>query len=224
MKTKPCGRILVIVILAAATVLWAGEPWKDKPFTEWGEKDVWKLLEKSPWAKRIHQAGMRRRSTGSSRMEGGGVVGIPINIDEIKHALTVVWSSALTVREALVRQRQLQGTPNKEDSSQLLSQQPENYEIRVHGPAVSTCCPEPYSCYLQPRRSKQAISPFKVQFVRQDDESWTEFRFYFVRNLAGKPAIGPDEKKVEFYCQSDSGPFKAVFDLRKMTRNSKPDL
>ena len=94
MKTKPCGRILVIVILAAVTVLWAGEPWKDKPFTEWGEKGVRKMLEKSPWAKRIHQAGMRRRSTGSSRMEGGGVVGIPINIDEIRHALTVVWSSA----------------------------------------------------------------------------------------------------------------------------------
>lgn len=53
MKTQPCGRILLIIIFAVAAVLWAGEPWKDKPWTEWTEKDVKKLLEKSPWAQRV---------------------------------------------------------------------------------------------------------------------------------------------------------------------------
>jgi hypothetical protein len=46
----------------------------------------------------------------STRMEGAGVVGMAVNIDETRHALTVVWFSALTVREAFLRQRQLQGS------------------------------------------------------------------------------------------------------------------
>lgn len=204
-------------------MLWATDPWKESPYTEWTEKDVRKVLEKSPWAKRIDQAARTRRSTGSARMEGAGVVGMPVNIGTMTHAFTVVWFSALTVREAYVRKGQLQDTPN-EEAGELLSRQPPQYELRVQGPAVDTCCPQPYSCYLKPKRSQQALLPSRVQFVAQPGGNRTEVRFHFLRSLAGKPVISPEEKKVEFHCQSDVQPFKAVFDLQKMTREGRPDL
>jgi hypothetical protein len=198
-------------------LLWAADAWKEKPYT------VRKVLEKSPWAKRIDQVARTRRSTGSTRMEGAGAVGMPVNIGAMRHAFTVVWFSARTVREAYVRQGQLQGTPSQEDG-ELLSRQPQQYELRVHGLAAGTCCPQPYSCYLKPKRSQHPILPSRVQFVTQPGGARSEARFHFLRSLLGAPVISPEEKKVEFHCQSDVQPFKAVFDLQKMTREGRPDL
>jgi hypothetical protein len=215
---------VALLVLPGALLLWAADPWKESPYTEWTEKDAQRVLEKSPWAKRINQAGRTRRSTGSTRMEGAGAVGMPVNIGAMRHAFTVVWFSSLTVRQAFVRQRRLEGTSEKEVDEKLVSRQPLQYELRVQGPAVDTCCPQPYSCYLKPKRSKQAILPSRVQFVAQPGGNRTEVRFHFLRSLAGKPVISPDEKKVEFHCQSDVQTFKAVFDLQRMTREGRPDL
>jgi hypothetical protein len=36
-----------------AFCLYAADPWQSKPFTEWSDKDVNKLLTKSPWAREV---------------------------------------------------------------------------------------------------------------------------------------------------------------------------
>src|SRR5207247_4213385 len=36
-----------------AIEVWAGDPWKEKSYRDWSEKDVYKILNDSPWAKRI---------------------------------------------------------------------------------------------------------------------------------------------------------------------------
>jgi len=165
--------------------------------------------------------GARDVQAESDRSQPGVIM--PVNIGEMRHAFTVVWFSARTVREAFVRRRQLQGAQEAGDED-LLSRPPPRYEIWVQGPALNTCCPQPHSCYLKPQGSKQSILPAQVQFVDQPGGPRTEVRFHFMRSLAGKPVIGPEEKRVEFHCQSDVGPFKAVFDLKKMTRDNRPDL
>lgn len=41
-----------LVVLAMAVLAWASsDPWKDKPFQKWDEKDVQKVLSGSPWSK-----------------------------------------------------------------------------------------------------------------------------------------------------------------------------
>src|ERR1700732_2921319 len=39
------------VLLAAALVFAGGDPWKSKPYQQWDDKDVKRILEDSPWAK-----------------------------------------------------------------------------------------------------------------------------------------------------------------------------
>jgi len=42
-----------ILVLLVSALLWAGDPWKDKPYTAWSEKEVERILSDSPWAKKI---------------------------------------------------------------------------------------------------------------------------------------------------------------------------
>jgi hypothetical protein len=42
------------VVLAIAALAWASsEPWKDKPYQQWDEKDVQRVLSNSPWARTV---------------------------------------------------------------------------------------------------------------------------------------------------------------------------
>ena len=49
-------RILSLVLVGALSggALWAADPWKsNKKYTEWSEKEIRKVLQKSPWAKTV---------------------------------------------------------------------------------------------------------------------------------------------------------------------------
>lgn len=43
-----------VIGLLATCLAWAGDPWKEKPWNEWSQKDVEKILLNSPWAKKIY--------------------------------------------------------------------------------------------------------------------------------------------------------------------------
>src|SRR5260370_32345310 len=57
---------LATSILLFAVSMWAADFWLSKPYTEWSDKDVDKMLHNSPWAKPV---GI---SMGSSMPSGGG--------------------------------------------------------------------------------------------------------------------------------------------------------
>ncbi|HVP00206.1 MAG TPA: hypothetical protein VMT15_19175 [Bryobacteraceae bacterium] len=44
---------IVSPLLALAICAWAADFWQSKPFTEWNEKEVQKLLSNSPWSKEV---------------------------------------------------------------------------------------------------------------------------------------------------------------------------
>ena len=67
MNGKYVSRTFVAILLCV-TVLWAGDPWKEKASSEWTVKDVEKILKKSPWAqtkkiRRRHVAPTQRQAT-----------------------------------------------------------------------------------------------------------------------------------------------------------------
>ena len=51
-----------LLVLLGSSVVWAGDPWKEKPYTEWTKKEVKKLLDDSPWMRRFTH---KRTSTAS---------------------------------------------------------------------------------------------------------------------------------------------------------------
>jgi hypothetical protein len=57
-------RFVIAVILLLAVDLWAGDPWKEKSYKNWNENDVRKILNDSPWSKRIQVEGDEKKHAG----------------------------------------------------------------------------------------------------------------------------------------------------------------
>lgn len=196
---KTIARSLLTILLSAA-FLWAGDPWKEKPYTEWTERDIAKVNQDSPWAKRF------------TTYSGDCIT---------------QWASSLTMRQAMVREGQLQGTMTEEGMTQLLTTAPTQYVVAVRGQCVGNILAGfeklteevvRESVYLNPKLRKQKFHPVGIQIFAAEEPpaGW----FYFLREVNGKPVIGADEEKVEFHW----GPIRTTFDLHKMVRDGKADL
>ena len=252
MKTQPCGRILVIIIFAVVTVLWAGEPWKQKPYTEWSVEDVDKVLEDSPWAKSgsitlsMHNKKRWRTETRTQAVYIEGQleyltyeVRVPYDEAILVNVLPFVvrWASSLTVRQAELRWRVLvAGSMKQEQASWLLQSTPKHFGISVTEYSAartnnkSLFWPWPLdrdvmmkSAYLELKEGRKKIYP--VQTVASKTSGGIpSAMFFFPRELEGEPVINSKEKEVEFHWKSPSKKIKTTFDLRKMVRDGKPDL
>ncbi len=63
-KAAVAGTLLVIV---SSALVWAGNPWKEKPAAVWTKKEVEKVLNKSPWVRPlVYPAAIPTRSPSSS--------------------------------------------------------------------------------------------------------------------------------------------------------------
>jgi hypothetical protein len=45
-----------LLLFPAALTLWAADVWQAKPFTDWNDKDLLKIMTDSPWAKKVSVA------------------------------------------------------------------------------------------------------------------------------------------------------------------------
>lgn len=46
-------RLLTLFLFLAGMALWAADVWVAKPYTEWTDKDIQKIMSDSPWSKRV---------------------------------------------------------------------------------------------------------------------------------------------------------------------------
>jgi hypothetical protein len=48
------GIVGILAIAVAAVICWAsGDPWKDKPYSQWDDKDIQRILTNSPWERNV---------------------------------------------------------------------------------------------------------------------------------------------------------------------------
>lgn len=158
---------LIAGVLAFAVLLWAaGDPWKDKPYQQWDQKDIARVLSDSPWSKVVHVDAPWRGSgqrdddqgepgeseEGPAARSGGGMSrggygagggsqppgGASDNASSIPQAAFVVrWASSQTVREAAYRDAVLRGQMKQEEVDKALAQPIENYNVLVVGQDMS---------------------------------------------------------------------------------------
>jgi len=195
------------VIMLVATLLAAGDPWTNKPFTEWTAEEVAAINKNSPWAKTL------------------------LGNSDLPAQVTVQWASSLTLRQAAAREGQLQGTMTQQQVAQLLAMGFQQYVIAVRGEGVTTLI-SGYaelteealrrSTYLQPKDSQRKIYPLGMEVNLEGKEPTATF--YFPREDSGQRAIGLSEKEVDFLWQSEKNRLRVTFDLTQMTRSGKPDL
>jgi hypothetical protein len=108
-------RTLVLLTFILAQAAFAQEFWEKKPYTEWSKPETEKILQDSPWAQHITLSHLNSNLSGirtSSRgVTGVGTVGQNIEAEHAQNPTLIYTAqlrSARPVREAVVRQRQLQ--------------------------------------------------------------------------------------------------------------------
>ncbi len=230
MNEKRAGRIALIVFVGGG-LLWAAEPWREKPYTEWTQKDVEKVAQDSPWAHYVDVLGASGPGEGAiARSEVSGTKPLSDTAGPQSSARYLVqWASALTLRQARVRSTQLAGRENAEESAAILAATPPYYIVAVVGPNLSAFEEmkeegTKAASYLELKASKKRISPDAAQFIRQN-ERLVQVIIFFPREAEGTPTIAESETKVEFHCRAGKSDIETAFDLRKMvTRDGKPDL
>jgi hypothetical protein len=217
---KTTGRILLAVCVACATVLGA-DFWEKTEFTHWSGKEVGKMLNASPWAKRVTipigaprggGAGGGGGGRGGGGRGGGGAPGgggggggrrggggggntdIPIT-PTMK--LTVRFRSALPIKQSLVKSSMGESTELTPDMQKFVDTAETHYIVAVDGlPQQLSRMGENTAALVGTavlrRKGKDDIAAEKVEVTASEV---TRFYYFFSRT----EVIGPDDKEVEFF-------------------------
>jgi hypothetical protein len=140
--------------LTGAAFLFAAPFWVEKPYQEWSQKEVAKLLSDSPWTRSatvdfdfsamrgglggqqpgpgmggpgMGGPGMGGPGMGGPGMGGPGMSGMP----EI--SATVMWRSALPIRQAMYQAAVLQESPAAEALERALGEEPAYHILALSG-------------------------------------------------------------------------------------------
>jgi hypothetical protein len=235
---------IVFAVCLCAISLWAADFWQSKPYKEWSDREVQKLLSNSPWSKEVvvplggggGGSGKGGRSKGGGG-GGGGDAGFDgpamgsggggaggRGVQEVGGAapstgtpsmtLTVSWRTALPLRQAIAKKK------SKADAKKLIDEPQKYYAILVTGlpGRMGRGGDEMKEALLKNTslniKGKEPIAPADLQ------SGGTAAMFLFPKTVA----IDLDDKEVEFSTKLGQTIVKTKFKLKDMVFNGKLDL
>ncbi len=149
-----------VTLLLALTPTWAAKFWEEADFLEWTEKDVLKMLNKSPWSKQVsisaqgsrgptgttmrtgRRDGPRAGGGGGGGVGGRGGGGLPggrgggrggVGGFPPSLTLTIRWYSAKPVKKAVARARFGDAADSAPEALKLLEPELKHYVIGLAG-------------------------------------------------------------------------------------------
>ncbi len=133
---------LATAMFACAVLLHAADFWTNI-FSDWTDKDVQKMLESSPWAKKVDVAtGTGAGTNTGDRFRAGGIGGtrspgsssssVGAGQDD-SVTLYIRWHSALPVKQAAMRVKYGDGVGKNPEAQEILRSAEPNYMIAVEG-------------------------------------------------------------------------------------------
>ncbi|MBI3406057.1 MAG: hypothetical protein HY046_11435 [Acidobacteria bacterium] len=234
------------IILLVATCAWATEPWRDKPYQKWDEKEVKKILHDSPWAKPITAPALWTRIGGEKfetapALTIGRVPNDPAHTDldpnpVVKQTfnpdarLTLRWASSRTMRSAKLRDAQIKSQPIDKNADYFLDRDTEEYElVLVWDPMILFPQANEFevagNTVLKAKSTGLELHPNRVRFSGPSGQKPHEIVFTFPKKLKnGEAFIEPSEMSIEFYWRIGAGTVKSGFDPRKMLGPHGRDL
>jgi hypothetical protein len=242
--------ISTLAILAMAAIVWAGDVWKSKPYSQWDEKDILVVLQTSPWAKVNVSASGAWHPSDTTPITGGSV-GYGGSSNDNSHTngampnqaggtekeasagssmYNIYWWSARTIREASLRRQVLKGTTTQEAADNTLKTAPESYQILVAGQNMvifKTRGEDAFknTAFIQLKKTKKKISPSKVEFQETADGKVVGAIFSFPKkDASGEPTIESDEKEIDFNLQIGDAWVRTVFNPKQMVDSQGEDL
>jgi len=242
-------RILPLLTILAIS-LWAADFWQSKPYTEWSDKEVQKLLSNSPWSKEVVVSlggGSGGGSGKGSRKGGGGGGGGDAGFDgpamgsggggaggrgvqEVGGGapsggtptmnLVVSWRTALPLRQAIAKQKHPDDAATSREAKKLIEEPQKWYIIVVSGLPARMGRGGPELKEMLMKNTSLSIKG-KEPIVPEDLQSGgTSAIFLFPKTVT----IDMDDKEVEFSTKLGQNVVKAKFKLKDMTFNGKLDL
>lgn len=190
LTTDRVRRVFVGAAFLSAAVLTYAADWKDKPFPNWNDATVVRLVSDSPWAhvKSVNlmwvKPGDRPFSykdvpgnTPNGTIKGGspvGGIGVPRSSLPAKADLIVRWASALPIRHATALYKARQQKQGEAKLNALIGPPPQDYVLEIYGVPAEVAhlgagvveIETERTSFLK-TRSGRIIKPSKVEVVPQ---------------------------------------------------------
>lgn len=225
-------RLLTITLgawLIAGAALSAADFWEEQPFMAWSDKDVQKMLSDSPWAQQV------RIAIGSLSEDALPTAAQPSGPPEEcggeqfggiqRHRLSVVWTSALPVKQALVRQAVGLGAPVPAANQQILDQLEPLYAVTIFGipPSLAVLGSMRDTLMAETelrRKDQEPIVPEDVRLFQNADDGMIRVIFLFPKT----DLIALDDKDVELVTRLVESEVKKKFKLGDMVFQDQLEL
>jgi hypothetical protein len=226
-------RILaIILVVLISNSAWSSQPWKEKKYQDWDEKDVQKILNDSPWAKLVTRTGLEAPEGPSEDATGVDLLGTHSKEaqsgDTQQTRFIVRWVSSRTVREASARALVLQKRISAEAINEHLQPAGDDFVLAIVGPDMGRfqhVVPSVLQSksYLAAESNKK-ISPTSVNIMSLKDGTIGALLFHFPRTTSTGPLLSGREKSVRFSERGGDVSMDVIFEPRKMTDQSGADF
>ena len=227
---------ICLALIGTATMLLGANFWDKKPFGEWKDNETRHMLQDSPWAHSVNVAighgtiapdpgeDSDRRSLGNGgvgqgggRGPGGG--GGVLDGSELAGpavSMVVQWTSALPVKQALIRSSMVEGEALSEESKQFLDRKEEYYVVAVVGvPARMAQLSQGTDRFVESSRLERGkgSEPLKPERVEGRAEQNSVTLYYFFPRT---DPITIEDTNVQFVFKLTNVEIKQRFKLKDM--------
>jgi len=228
MKAPACKYAIIAVFLLGAAFAAAEKKqfWEAKPYTEWSEKEVDKMLKDSPWAKTIPLGQGPMSMGGGSRGSGEEGASPAGEAYRAQPKLVITWY-ARPIREALARRLQLHNPSPPKDQMDRLLLRPETlyYDLLITGSLPPRLRGEALEemkegTYLQKKNKTKVPLAEVIMPERRGDPMVLRF----ARGEPGNPALTLEDREVTLVLKLPDTTLRTTFKLNDMAILEKVEL
>jgi hypothetical protein len=242
---------LSVLLFLCALCMWAADFWTTKPFTEWNEKEVAKILNDSPWIEKVtisvgggggggfgDTGGKGGGGRGGGR--GGGPQGDAVNSDPgidggggggfggggpSGVSVSLLWQTALPIKQALAKRRFGAEAGTSPEAKALLERADPFYVLTLIGMPGSTLGA------AQGDKKVALVESTMVTVNGKPPLKATDVQVSGGRGTATVSFLFPktttftvEDKEMEFSTKFDKIPIKKKFKLKDMVFNGKVEM
>jgi len=221
--SKPLS--FVIPFAASAMCLFAADFWQSKPFADWSDKDVQRMLLNSPWSKLcVIESGAQTSSTQMRHGNRAGAMNPEAGISSLN--LIIRWESAMPVRQAMVKKKFGAEAKTSFEARSTLEAPAEFYIVSVNGVPRADLPHDTEGIKKQMLSQAMLLikgkDPIKATdfMMRPEGDQNSEGLFAFPKSAP----IVEDDKEVEFVARIGELSVRQRFRLKDMLLNGKLEL
>ena len=217
-----------------AFCLMAADFWQ-KPYTEWADKDLQKMITNSPWAHTVSVSmggpppdigGGGGGGRGGGGPQGGAGGGADAPIPGVREPEIVArWQTALPIRQAVARLKYGADAGKSDDATKYIVKEPVSYDIVLSGPLQPFLRGKPddiaknlSEVTLLSSKEKGAVKPTSIQVGKPGPSM--DVLIAFPRTMP----FTPDDKEVEFSTKLGTSTVKIKFRLKDMVYSGKLEM